>query len=125
MRMRAMSEERFVVEHREAESRYVLVDRGEAGTGSDEIGEESYIDFAADGPTQRIFFHTGVSEDYSGQGLASVLVGAAVEHAADTGNVIVPVCPYVAGWFKKHPELAGHAVAVRPEHLRAANESGR
>ncbi len=113
-----MPEERFAVENRSVESRYVLLD-GEAEHGSAEIGEESYLDYPAEGATQRIMYHTGVSEQYGGLGLASVLVRAAVEDTIAAGLKVVPVCPYVAAWLPKHPEYADHVVAKTAEHLEA------
>ena len=118
-----MSEERFEVQHRGGESRYVLVDRGESGSDSKEAGEERYLDLDDAGSPQRIFFHTGVDEAYGGQGLASVLVQNAVDQAIAGGRKIVPVCPYVAGWVKKHPEYAEHVVQPRPDHLRALSQN--
>ena len=112
-----MTDERFEVQGRPAESRYVLVDHEAANKV---IGEEDYVDVeAADGGVQRVLFHTGVSDDYSGQGLASQLVRAVVEDVIANGYAIVPVCQYVAAWLPKHPEYAEHVVKPRPEHLRA------
>ena len=111
--------ERFVVEHRPEELRYALVDRGEDGTGTAVVGEETYVDVSTDAGTDRVMYHTGVSEEYGGQGLASVLVRAAVDDTIAAGHKIVPVCPYVAAWAKKHPDLGDHFVPRRPEHLRA------
>lgn len=120
-----MTQDRFTVEHRAEEGRYVLVDRGEGGAETEVIGEESYVDLSADGATQRIFFHTFVSDEYAGQGLGSMLVRAAVEHVVSLGYQVVPVCPYVAAWLKKNPDFAEHGVATRPEHLRAVSERQR
>ncbi|MBO1900932.1 N-acetyltransferase [Leucobacter weissii] len=134
-----MTRERFEVEHRDAESRYVLIDRGEDGSGAQEIGEESYVDVAADdaaaeaagdarpraGAVQRVLFHTFVSEAYAGQGLASMLVRTVVDDLIAAGRAVVPVCPYVAGWLRKHPEYAAHEVAPTPRHLRAVRRQQR
>ena len=94
---------------RPEELRYVLLD------GDTEIGEESYVD--TDG--ERIVFHTFVSEDYAGQGLASQLVRAVVDDIVERGMKVVPVCPYVKAWLPKHPEYAAHVVAPTRAHLRA------
>lgn len=112
-----MTEERFQVRHEPDRSRYALLDHDRAG--DQVIGEEDYADVAADGGTQRVLYHTVVSDDYAGQGLASVLVRAAVEDTIAAGHAIVPVCPYVKAWLPKHPEYAAHVVNPRPEHLRA------
>lgn len=118
-----MTDERFTVQDLPAESRYVLIDRGEDGTDSKEIGEESYVDVG----DERVLFHTGVSEDYAGQGLASKLVRAVVDDVVAAGRSIVPVCPYVAAWMPKHPEYDEHVVARRADHIAAirAQEEGR
>lgn len=117
-----MTDDRFAVDDRPAESRYVLTDRGDGGGSAREAGQEVYADLTQAGDTHRIFYHTAVSDDYAGQGLASVLVRAAVEHAISLGYSVVPVCPYVVSWFKKHPEFAEHEITATPEHLRAVSE---
>lgn len=50
------------------------------------------------------FIHTEVSEEFAGQGLASQLVSAALTDVAERGEVVVPLCPYVAAYLKKHPD---------------------
>jgi predicted GNAT family acetyltransferase len=117
-----MTQERFVVEERPDETRYVLIDR-EASDGVPAIiGQEAYVDVpTTGGPSERVFFHTEVSENYAGQGLGGVLVRAAVEAAIAGGCSIVPVCPYVAAWLRKHPEYAAHVVHPSARHLRAVN----
>lgn len=111
--------ERFTVEHRPDDREYVLIDRGEAGDAAKRIGEESYVDVATETGVERVMYHTGVSEEYGGQGLAAVLVRFAVDDTIAAGHKVVPVCPYVAAWVKKHPEVAGHVVERGPQHLRA------
>lgn len=110
--------ERFTVERRDEQSRYVLLDAEAEGA---RIGQEQYVD--ADG--ERIMYHTDVSEDYAGQGLAGTLVAAAVNDTIEAGLKIVPVCPYVKAWLPKHPEYAEHVVEPTPAHLRAITEARR
>ena len=118
-----MTNTRFEVQDRPEESRYVLIDRGADGSAQDVIGEESYVDVDAGGAVQRVLFHTGVSEDYAGQGLASVLVRAAVEDVIGAGYAVVPVCPYVAAWLPKHPEYSSSVVKPTVVHFRAVKVS--
>lgn len=120
-----MTDNRFAVEHRPHESRYVLIDRGDDGSGDAVIGEEPYVDVVAGDQTERVLFHTGVSEAYSGKGLASVLVRGAVDHLTGDGLKIVPVCPYVVAWLPKHPEYSGQVVTPGPQHIRAISEQQR
>lgn len=49
------------------------------------------------------FVHTEVDDAYGGQGLASKLVAFALADVREQGKRIVPHCPYVAAWIKKHP----------------------
>nr|WP_246454545.1 GNAT family N-acetyltransferase [Leucobacter denitrificans] len=51
------------------------------------------------------FIHTEVDEKFGGRGLAGKLVTWALADVRDSGSRIVPYCPYVAAWLKKHPEF--------------------
>ena len=114
-----MTENRFSVEHRPAEHRYVILDTAAEG-GPAVAGEESYVDVtAADGRRDRVLFHTGVEDAYGGQGLAGQLVRFAVEDTIHAGLRVAPVCPYVVSWLEKHPGFAEHTVPAGPRHLRA------
>ena len=112
------TEQRFEVQHQPERSRYALVDRRSADRV---VGEEDYVD--VEPGAQRVFFHTVVSPEHSGQGLAGVLVRAAVEDAIARGYSIVPVCPYVAAWLPKHPEYGEHVVAPTSEHRSAVRSA--
>lgn len=57
-----------------------------------------------DDTRERVFYHTEIDEEFSGQGLASVLVDAAFEETGSEGFNIVAVCPYVKARLTKHPE---------------------
>ncbi|NNM46757.1 GNAT family N-acetyltransferase [Knoellia koreensis] len=118
-----MAIERFEVQHHPEESRYVLVDHGEDGTGDKEIGEELYTDIDEGGKPERILFHTAVSEEYAGQGLASDLVQTVVDDVIAGGRAVVPVCPYVAKWLPRHPEYAANVVQPTKAHLDAVRVS--
>lgn len=52
----------------------------------------------------RDLFHTGVFEEFSGQGLAAVLAAGALADLRADGLVLVPTCPYIQGYLRKHPE---------------------
>ena len=97
------------VEHRPEENRYVVVEDGA------DIGEEKYVDVGE----ERVLFHTVISEDHGGKGLASLLVRTVVDDLVASGLRVVPVCPYVKAWLPKHPEYADHVVSPTRAHLRA------
>lgn len=52
----------------------------------------------------RQLVHTEVRPELSGQGLASVLARAALDDIRAKGAKVVPTCPYVASYVKKHAE---------------------
>ena len=97
------------------EQRYVLLDDGT------EIGEEAYVDVN----DERVLFHTVVSPDYAGQGLASTMVTSVMDDIVARGMKAVAVCPYVKSWLSKHPDYAEHAVEATPTHLRAVSQRQR
>jgi uncharacterized protein len=74
----------------------------------------------ADRGNQRVFYHTEVDEEFGGRGLATILVGEALEATRTDGKRVVAVCPMVAGFVKKHPEFSDITDPVTPEILRWA-----
>jgi predicted GNAT family acetyltransferase len=50
--------------------------------------------------------HVEVPEEYQGQGLAGSLTLAALNWAREKGLKVIPSCPYVKVYLKKHPEFA-------------------
>jgi predicted GNAT family acetyltransferase len=80
-------------------------DRGERGryvvtVDGDEAGELVYRMHEG----RRVFVHTGVRDEYEGQGLASRLARRVLDDARAEGLKIVPQCPYVRGYLERHPE---------------------
>jgi predicted GNAT family acetyltransferase len=59
----------------------------------------------ADRDGQRVFTHTEVSDEFEGRGLATILIGEALQATRDAGLRIVAVCPMVAAYVDKHPEF--------------------
>lgn len=55
---------------------------------------------------RRTFPHTEVDDAFQGRGLASILIGEALEQTRTAGLRIVPVCSMVASYVEKHPEFA-------------------
>ncbi|MFB7414104.1 GNAT family N-acetyltransferase [Streptomyces sp. NPDC056121] len=78
------------------------------------VGLTAFRDHGA----QRVFFHTEVDEAYAGQGLAGRLVQEALTDVRKSGKRIVPVCPYVAKFLKKHEEFADITDPVTPDVLK-------
>jgi uncharacterized protein len=85
-------------------------------------GETVGLAAVADRGNQRVFYHTEVEDQFGGRGLATILVGEALEATRTDGKRIVAVCPMVAAYVKKHPEFRDITDPVTPEILRWAGE---
>lgn len=48
--------------------------------------------------------HTNVPEAARGRGAGDALVRAALDYARESGDKVIPTCPYVAAWIGRHPE---------------------
>jgi uncharacterized protein len=81
-------------------------------------GETVGLAAVADRDNQRVFYHTEIEERFGGRGLANILVGEALAATRADGKRVVPVCPMVAAFIKKHPEFSGITDPVTPEILR-------
>jgi uncharacterized protein len=50
--------------------------------------------------------HTTVPEEAEGQGVGAALAKAALDHARREGVHVIPSCPFVAAYVKRHGEYA-------------------
>lgn len=50
------------------------------------------------------FLHTEVPEAFRGQGIAQKLAHAGLEYARQQGVNVIPLCPFVNAYIRKHPE---------------------
>ena len=48
--------------------------------------------------------HTEVPESLGGRGIGSALVKEVLQQIEGEGLLLAPLCPFVAGYLKKHPE---------------------
>lgn len=51
-----------------------------------------------------VFPHTEVPKELEGQGLGKQLAETALGWAKEKGKPIVPICPFVASYIRRHPE---------------------
>ena len=68
---------------------------------------------------RRVFFHTEVGEEFSGHGLAGIVVEEAVRATREEGLTVVPVCPYVKKWLTKHTDHGATVAQPTPDDLAA------
>jgi uncharacterized protein len=86
--------------HREAvvsgRGRYVItVDGGEAGFSTFALREGRLT-----------FLHTEVDPAFAGRGLGNRLAAGALDDARANGWRVRPLCPFIAAYIERHPELA-------------------
>jgi uncharacterized protein len=55
-------------------------------------------------PKSILFLHTEVPEQFRGRGIAGQLASAGLDFARQRSLAVVPLCPFVAGYIKKHQE---------------------
>ncbi|MGY3128675.1 putative GNAT family acetyltransferase [Agrococcus sp. UYP33] len=68
----------------------------------------------------RIFFHTVVSAEFSGHGLANLVIERALTATRDEGLRIVAVCPLVKQYVERHADEWGASVdRATPAMLQA------
>ncbi len=57
-------------------------------------------------PGVRVLVHTEVEPRLEGGGVGARLVGAALDDVRARGLLLVPLCPFVAAYVRRHPEYA-------------------
>lgn len=66
-------------------------------------GHTARLEYQRDG--KRMFLtHTEVPPALEGQGVGRVLVEKVLAYIEEAGMRIVPVCPFVAAYLRRHPE---------------------
>ncbi|CRK57576.1 FIG01001132: hypothetical protein [Alloactinosynnema sp. L-07] len=84
--------------------------RYEVSVGGEVAGYTQYVDR----DHQRIFFHTEIDDRFSGRGLAGKLIAGALTDTRAADRRIVPICPFVAAYLKRHDDFADIVDPVTP-----------
>lgn len=81
--------------HNEAENRFE----------AEHNGELAFVEYRRLG--RKIAYpHTEVPDSISGRGIATSLVKHALDYARQHQLLVLPYCPFVNAYIKKHPEYA-------------------
>lgn len=48
--------------------------------------------------------HTEIEQGHEGEGLGSQLAKFALDNVKTEGKRVIPMCPFIAGYIRKHPE---------------------
>ncbi len=60
-----------------------------------------------------VLTHTEVDPAFEGRGLGSALARAALDDVRASGRSVLPLCPFIAGYVRRHPEYVDLVVADR------------
>ncbi len=84
----------MTVKHRESADRFVV-----------RLGDEiAYLSYERKGENVLDYAHVFVPDDHRGKGIAAELTKEALEYARREGINVIPSCPYVVTYLKRHPE---------------------
>ncbi len=72
----------------------------------DQDGKVAYLEYTMTGKILGLI-HTEVPQELRGRGMAGQLAQAAFDYARENHMVVDVICPSVAGYVEKHPEIAG------------------
>lgn len=83
-----------------------IIEKADAFVAVNEGGQEmGRLEFEPAGAGRIAATHTKVNPESQGEGVGGKLLAALVDYARKHKVKIKPVCAFVAGSFKKHPEL--------------------
>ncbi|WP_261165450.1 GNAT family N-acetyltransferase [Microbacterium sp. Marseille-Q6965] len=98
------------VERVDARNRYEIYVSDQADTEAAPAGETlaGFAEFSQEDGKVR-FTHTVIDHAFRGRGLGDVLAADALADAAQRGDTIVPLCPFIAKYLTEN-EVAGAVV---------------
>ena len=67
-------------------------------------GETAVLEYRRMGDALIALNHTGVPPAIEGVGIAAALAQFALDEARDNDVEVLPFCPYVAAFIRRHPE---------------------
>lgn len=82
--------------------------RYEARVGSEVVG---FIDYR-EAPGRIKLMHTEVDPAIGGRGIATQLVGWTLDDIRRRGLLVVPFCPFVVAYLRRHPEYSDLVAAT-------------
>jgi predicted GNAT family acetyltransferase len=71
-------------------------------------------------PDAIVFTHTEIDAGFEGKGIGSVLARRALDDVRANGGLLVPLCPFIADFIRRHPDYRD---LVDPKHIGDIDES--
>jgi len=92
----------------------VVTDNPKASRYELHVGGElaGFINYHLNGQVISLI-HTEIDPSFQGGGLASSLARSSLDDARNRQLAVLPFCPYVQSWLKKHPDYADLVPADR------------
>lgn len=84
----------ITVSHNEEKSRFEAEVDGHLGIA----------EYMLSKPNTIVFTHTEVPKEIEGRGVAGRIVRGGLDYARAQGLDVMPLCPYVAAFIRRHPE---------------------
>ncbi len=66
-------------------------------------GQLAFLKYQSTG-SQLLLIHTEVPKELEGKGVGSALAKAGLEYARQNQLKVIPICPFVQSYLKRHPE---------------------
>jgi predicted GNAT family acetyltransferase len=93
----------------------VLTDNPAASRYELHVGDElaGFVDYQLEGDGAISLVHTEIEPAFQHAHLATHLARFSLDDARQRGLAVLPYCPYIGSWIKKHPEYADLVPADR------------
>jgi predicted GNAT family acetyltransferase len=85
-------------------SKVELIENEDRGRFEAHVGDLKAVMYRYYDDGSIVITHTLVPDELTGQGLAGHMARIVLDGAREQGLSVVPICPYVAAYIKRHPE---------------------
>jgi len=87
-----------------ARPEWIVVDNPERNRFEIDLGDATAIAAYTLPKGIIMFTHTEVPPEHEGKGVGSALIRAGLKAARERGLKVIPICPFFAAYFQRHPE---------------------
>ncbi|MEM6261222.1 MAG: GNAT family N-acetyltransferase [Bacteroidota bacterium] len=69
-------------------------------------GKFAFTEYTTTPKGMIVYTHTEVPQEMEGKGIGSTLAKHVLDYARQEKMTVLPLCPFVAGYIRRHPEYA-------------------